>query len=68
MVSIGFKQYLGATPANKHRYYSTNDNHNKNNYIQNIIPIVSYLNPYQNRNEIYQDNKNKPGIYLIPQG
>ena len=63
ILSIGFKQCLGATPANKHRYYSTNDNRNQNNNIIDIIPIESYINPYQNRNVIYQDNKNKPDIY-----
>ena len=63
ITSFDLKQCLVAINVNQHRYYSTNNNHNQNNNIETTIPIVSYLNPYQNRHEIYKDNKNKPGIY-----
>jgi hypothetical protein len=68
ITNFDIKQCLVAINVNKHRYYSTNNNHNQNNNIETTIPIVSYLNPYKNRHEIYQDNNNKPGVYLIPQG
>jgi GIY-YIG catalytic domain len=36
---------------------------NNNNKINVIMPILTYINPYENRFEIYKDNKDKSGIY-----
>lgn len=46
-------------PFYKIRLYKMNNN----NKINKIIPIIFYLNPYENRTEIYRDNNNKSGIY-----
>ena len=40
-----------------------NDNNNNYNNNTNIIPVVSYSNAYKDKSIIYQENKNKSGIY-----
>lgn len=36
---------------------------NYNNKLNHIIPVISYISPYENRAVIYKDNNNKSGIY-----
>jgi len=40
-----------------------NDNNNNYNNNTNIIPVVSYSNADKDKSIIYQENKNKSGIY-----
>lgn len=36
---------------------------NNNKIVNNIIPVVSYLNAYTNKNDICKNNKGRSGIY-----
>ena len=36
---------------------------NKNNKLNHIFPVMSYISPYENRADIYKDNNNKSRIY-----
>ena len=42
---------------------NNNDYNNNYNNNTNIIPVVSYSNAYKYKSIIYQENKNKSGIY-----
>ena len=37
-------------------------NNNKNNN-NNFVPIRTYLDPYENRKLIYNENRDKSGVY-----